>query len=222
MARPRVGKTYVSDAIRENLEEILRLRRELKHRKPRPLPRNVTWALDLTFLPGRKRPLLAILDHGSRACLLFEELHTKSAIAVARAVVSAARKYGLPKNLRTDNEANFCSLFLRTVLFLVGVHHQRSAPHCPWQNGRVERFFATFKERVLPRLADLRAWEAEPDSFQDEIDTFRLWFNHVRPHQHLDGRTPAEAWDGLESIGDRKRRKPRFFSEWEGILAGFW
>jgi transposase InsO family protein len=136
--------------------------------------------------------------------------------------VSAQPRCPSSNQTATDNEANFCSLFLRTVLFLVGVHHQRSAPHCPWQNGRVERFFATFKELALPRLADLRAWQTEPESFQDEIDTFRLWFNHVRPHQHLDGRTPAEAWNGLESIGDRKRRKPRFFSEWEGILAGFW
>ena len=45
--RETVGKTFVSDTIRENLEEILRLRRELKHRKPRPLPKNVTWFREL-------------------------------------------------------------------------------------------------------------------------------------------------------------------------------
>jgi putative transposase len=219
--RETVGKTYVANTLRRHAEEVLRLRRELKHRKPRPLPRNVIWGLDLTYLPGRRPPILAILDHGTRACLLLAELRTKSAIALVRAVVTAARKYGLPRSIRTDNEANFCSLTFRAALWLLGVRHRRTAPHCPWQNGRVEKYFATFKDRMLPRLADLRAVGPEPVSLQGELDLFRLWHNHVRPHQHLDGCRPAEAWDGIRTIAERRPRQRHLFSEWEGLLTGY-
>jgi putative transposase len=219
--RETVGKTYVANTLRRHAEEVLRLRRELKHRKPRSLPRNVAWGLDLTYLPGRRPPILAILDHGTRACLLLEELRTKSAIALVRAVVAAARRYGLPRSIRTDNEANFCSLLFRGVLWLLGVRHQRTAPHCPWQNGRVEKYFATFKDRMLPRLAELSTTDAESRSFQGDLDTFRLWYNHVRPHQHLDGRTPAEAWDGMKTTAERRPGRRRLFSDWEGLLTGY-
>ena len=219
--RETVGKTFVAEAIRRSALEILRLRREIKHRKPRPLPRNLIWGLDLTFLPGRRLPVLAILDHGTRALILFEEIRTRSAITVARAIIQAAKKYGLPRYLRTDNEPNLCALALRAALFLLGVRHQRTLPHCPWQNGRIERFFATFKKRALPRLAALREARAEPEGLQPDLDTFRLWYNHARPHQHLDGRTPAEAWDGRGSVTVRRRRRARLLCEWEGLLVGY-
>lgn len=77
-----------------------------------------SWGLDLTDLPGHRRPLLAILDHGTRACLFLQELHTKSAIALARALVHTVKRYGLPRSLRTDNEPSLCSLTFRAILWL--------------------------------------------------------------------------------------------------------
>ena len=38
------------------------------------------------------------------------------------------------------------------ALRLMGIRHQRIDPHCPWQNGRIERFFGTLK----PHLRQLR------------------------------------------------------------------
>lgn len=64
----------------------------------------------------------------------------------------------------------------------------------PWQNGRIERFFGTFKERI-------REWIAaggDTEKLYQELDVFRCWYNHIRPHQGIDGLTPSEAWDGLE------------------------
>jgi transposase InsO family protein len=219
--RESVGKTFVANAIRDHGEEILRIRRDVKHRKPRPLPRNRIWGMDLTFVPGRDKPILGILDHGARALLLLAELDDKSSLTILRHFIAAARKFGLPHSIRTDNEKCFCSLTLRAALRLLGVQHQAIAPHSPWQNGRFERLFLTFKERMLTRLAELRADGAEPESFSGELATFRLWYNHVRTHQHLDGLTPAEAWDGLRSTAERKQPRRHYFSTWEGLLTGF-
>ena len=60
----------------------------------------------------------------------------------------AIGKYGTPKFLRTDNESIFTSRLFRGALFLLGIRQQRSDPGCPWQNGRVERFFGTLKNKL--------------------------------------------------------------------------
>ena len=67
-----VGKTYVADTLRRQQYAILCVRRTLKHRVPRPIPRNLIWGMDLltkTDAHGRRHVVLAILDHASRACL---------------------------------------------------------------------------------------------------------------------------------------------------------
>lgn len=106
-------------------------------------------------------------------------------------------------------------LYFPAVLsrFMV-TRHPTSAhrPHCPWQNGRIERFFGTFKEKIQQ--------VALPNS--DTIDLallqFRIWYNHVQPHQHLYGRTPAEMWRGKPAATGRGE----YFSTWDGVLTGFY
>ena len=42
-----VSKTYVADTCRQHQYLILQARRQLKHRVPRPIPRNRIWGCDL-------------------------------------------------------------------------------------------------------------------------------------------------------------------------------
>ena len=209
-----VGKTFVASALRGRQQEILRLRQHLKHRKPRPVPRNLVWALDLTFLPDPARPraVLGLLDHGSRACLTLRELRTRTAVALLRALLDAIERFGTPRSLRTDNDPVFTSRLFRFGLFLLAIRHQRIAPFAPWQNGRIERFFGTFKDRILPWLQSAGV----ADDLAPDLAAFRAWYNHARPHHHLAGLTPALAWAGRQPGG-----KPRYFSEWNGLLTGF-
>lgn len=46
--RMTVSKSFVADVLRAQRAEIVRLRRDMKHRIPRMLPRNRVWALDLS------------------------------------------------------------------------------------------------------------------------------------------------------------------------------
>lgn len=69
------------------------------------------------------------------------------------------------------------------------VSHERTAPCAPWQNGRIERFFGTFKTAV--RFLESLGGDARSVG-QQGLDEFRVWYNHLRPHQHLEGRTPAQ------------------------------
>ena len=117
--------------------------------------------------------------------------------------------------MRTDNEAVFASWTFRLALLLLGIGHQRTDPGCPWQNGRVERFFGTLKEK-LDRLT--------VDSFEAlnaALIEFRFFYNHIRSHQNLRGSTPAEAWAGVDPFADSFKEE-YWFEAWDGLLSGYY
>jgi putative transposase len=97
---------------------------------------------------------------------------------------------------------------------LLGIRHQRTQRCAPWQNERIERLFGTFKKTFRKFLAT----SGMPPELPPVLDIFRFWYNHVRPHQHLDGRTPGEDWAGKKLWSTTE---PVFFSEWERLLAGY-
>lgn len=210
-----VGKTFVAATLRKHTLEILRLRREIKHRVPPATATNRIWGLDLTCksdASGRQRIILGLIDHGSRACLRLQHVTSKSSLSILHELVLAMRRFGIPKLIRTDNEACFTSVVLCMPLRMLGIRLQRSAPNCPWQNGRIERLFGTLKA-VLNRITVLDGHELSL-----RLAEFRCFYNHVRPHQHLAGRTPAEAWDERA----KANRRPEFVHAWDGLLSGWY
>ena len=83
-----VSETYVADTCRRHQYLIDVARRKLKHRVPRPMPRNLIWGCDLltkTDTEGQPHLALAILDHASRACLRLQRLSDKSSWTLQRA-----------------------------------------------------------------------------------------------------------------------------------------
>src|SRR5438309_5907774 len=184
--RMTVGKTFVAELVRQHRYEIEVVRRQIKNTRPRPVPRNLVRGLDLSAkatLDARTRIVLGILEHASRAALWMEALETKSSWTLISKLVEAIRRYGKPRAVRTDNEAVFTSRTFRFALLLLGMRHQRIDPGCPWQNGRVERFFGTLKAR-LDRLA-----VDSLETLNGALVEFRFFYNHVRPHQNLAGLT---------------------------------
>lgn len=216
--RMTVGKTYVSETIRKHCYEIQVLRKQIKNAKPRSVPLNWVWGMDLTGkvdVQGKLHMLLGILDHGSRALLCLRVLPDKSSWTLLGELFLAIGQYGKPRFVRTDNEAVFTSRVFRLALFLSGIRHQTTDLHCPWQNGRIERCFGTLKER-LDRLA-----VASFDALSMALTEFRFFYNHVRPHQNLQGRTPAQAWAGVNPYITRFKQE-FWFETWDGLLQGYY
>ena len=75
---------------------------------------------------------------------------------------------------------------------MLSIRHQRTEPGCPWQNGRVERFIGTVKRALRQKPLTGR------HEFDHRLIGIRQWYNHDRPHDHLQGRTPAEVWAGID------------------------
>jgi putative transposase len=195
-----VSKTYVADTCRKQQYLILAARRTLKHRVPRPMPRNRIWGYDLlvkTDTEGQPHVALAILDHASRACLRLQRLSDKSSWRLLQELMQAVKRYGRPQFVRTDNDAVLVSRLFRLGLWLLGIRHQRIEPGCPWQNGRVERFIGTVKRELA------RESVADEREMTKALQKIRTWYNHARPHDHLQGRTPAEVWAGIDVFAAR-------------------
>ena len=142
----------------------------------------------------------------------------------------------MPKSIRTDNESCVTSRLFRFGLWWLGIKHQRSALSSPWMNGRIERFFGTLKHSLDQLIVD------GCDGLNSALVDFRFFYNHVRPHQHLAGLTPAEVWGGLRwkvkpvagscAIGPANSvaaiaalppvRKEFWFEAWDGLLMGYY
>ncbi len=214
----RVGKTFVATVLREHHYEIAQLRLKWKNKVPTPLPCNHTWGIDATGKAdesGQVHAILGIVDHGSRRAISLQPLRTLTAIATLRVMLDAIELFGKPRFVRTDNASQFRSKLFRFAMAWLGIRQRFSKPGMPWMNGRVERFFGTLKERLnhlaVTDFAGLALALAE----------FKVWYNRVRPHQHLGGRTPAEAWDGIDPY-QRLPKEIRYVVGWDGLLTGFY
>jgi putative transposase len=212
-----VSKSFVSYTLRNHRYEIEILRRQLKHHPPRPVAKNHTWAIDMTGkgdTVGTVHTILGIEDHGSRALLTLQLLTHRNAWSLLGHVFLAIGQFGKPRVLRSDNDAVFRSRVFRMVMRLAGIHQQFTVPGCPWMNGRIERLFGTFKEKLDQLEVD------GATALAQLLGEFRGWYNAVRPHQHLAGRTPAEAWNGVDPYASAPK-SATWFSAWDGLLTGY-
>ncbi len=213
-----VSKTFVNETVRKFNYEIQVMRKETKNRKPKGVPKNLVWGMDLTGkidADGTAHNLLGIVEHKSRLSLDLAALKDKASVTILRTLLIAIEIYGKPKFLRTDNEPVFTSRLFRVGLWFIGISHQRIDKCCPWQNGRIERFFGTLKEK-------LNQWQVNnKEELSGALVQFRFWYNHVRPHQNLDGRTPAEVWRGAD-IFTVTPKQEYWFEAWDGLLTGFY
>ena len=158
-----------------------------------------TWHLDLTALHvhGMRFHIAALMDGFSRrlvALKVYARTPTARMMAmlVKRATVAAG---AAPRFVVTDHGTQFRRIFENALTSLGNTTVVRCRVHDFRLNGKVERFFRTMKEWA--RLT-LFAWFADRHavarSIQRRLDVFARWFNGLRPHQGIGGRTPESVW----------------------------
>ncbi|MBZ0138138.1 MAG: integrase core domain-containing protein [Planctomycetes bacterium] len=108
-----------------------------------------------------------------------------------RSLERVFRDFGLPDAIRSDNGTPFAStgtarLSRLSVWWLkLGIELQRIRPGRPQENGRHERMHRTLKaEAARPPERSMASQQARFDRWMEE-------FNFQRPHEALDGATPA-------------------------------
>jgi putative transposase len=138
---------------------------------------------------------LTVADGYSRYLLGCQALRHPSLAGTRSSFLRLFQEYGLPRIIRTDNGAPFATTALARLSQLsawwirLGVLPERIEPAHPEQNGRHERMHRTLKaETAMPPAGSLPAQ-------QRRFNTFRHEFNHDRPHEALNQRTPASLYE---------------------------
>jgi transposase InsO family protein len=162
---------------------------------------NEMWGTDTThwqLADGTGVEILNIIDDHSRYCPTSTALIVFKAADVDRCFRKAADQHGNPAALLSDNGAIFTGLargggrvIVEKTLQARGIRPVHTRPYHPQTNGKVERLHQTEKKwlRTQPTAATVR-------QLQRQLDTFRAYYNNVRPHRALGRHTPAQAYNG--------------------------
>jgi hypothetical protein len=73
------------------------------------------------------------------------------------------------------------------MLIELGIKHRYCKPYRPQTNGKVERFWRTLQEDLI-RETDFDSLK----ELKDELIQYLYYYNHQRPHQGIEGKTPAD------------------------------
>lgn len=88
--------------------------------------------------------------------------------------------------LRSDNGLVFTSRQFTRTVYQYGIKQEFIRPHCPQQNGMVERLIRTVKEQCI--------WLHNFETLDEARKVLRAWFsyyNERRPHQALGMKSPS-------------------------------
>ncbi|MCD1269056.1 IS481 family transposase [Microbacterium sp. MEC084] len=131
---------------------------------------------------------VAVDDHSRLAFaqILPDEKGTTCAAFLAAAAEFFARHGIHIREVMTDNAKNYTvSAAFQGQLAALDAKHITTRPHCPWQNGKAERFNRTMQEYW--------AYRAPYVSNQHRAEALAPWlehYNYARPHTACDGRPP--------------------------------
>ena len=155
---------------------------------------NQLWQSDLfTFLLRRHERLYvaAFLDDHSRYLVSFSMAHHQRSPLVLEALARGIAEYGAPREILTDQGRQYTawrgSTEFEAELRRHGIQHVKSRPHHPQTCGKIERFWKTMWEEFLSRTVF-----ADYEDCQRRVQLFVQHYNFQRPHQALEGLTPAD------------------------------
>jgi len=156
---------------------------------------NEVWSADYKgkFRMGNKKYCypLTIADSKSRYLFTAKAHYRENFKSVKAEFTRVFRKYGLPRQIHTDNGSPFGSTpsiqrFTKLSYWFIdlGIMPVFSDPAHPEQNGRHERMHRDLKAAcAAPPAFDLRAQQRSLNSFVRE-------YNNIRPHEALGMDTP--------------------------------
>ena len=159
---------------------------------------NDQWHMDWSHDPLSKKQLLAIIDDKSRFIVYAGLFESASAEHTALGLKKAILTYGNPKEIVTDNGSHFKNMHTKKVpcepVKIIeeeyGIKHIFIRAHHPQSNGKIERWFGSYKNefKVMnhPKVYDMY--------------TYVTFYNFERIHQSLGYETPAQVYLGVKRM----------------------
>lgn len=150
---------------------------------------NERWAMDFmsdSLYDGRRFRLLTLVDTATRECPAIEvgqSLTGQQGVTVLNRVKGVR---GVPNVIAVDTGPEFISKALDAWAHENGVRLEFSRPGTPTDNPYIEAFNGRVRDECLSQH-----WFASLEDARHIIETWRLDYNHDRPHGALGNRTPA-------------------------------
>ena len=170
-----------------------------KKQKPRKWVRfempnpNDMWHTDSTYDPFSQKQLIVYIDDRTRLITshgIFSRATAENSVALLKTGIAS---YGKPKSIMTDHGsqyyANKGDPFIQNTMFRItldtlGIKHYVARVNRPQTNGKVERFFLTYKTEFVTGTFS-------------SITDFITHYNCARPHMSLNYLTPKQVWNEL-------------------------
>ena len=168
-------------------------RKWVRYELPNP---NDLWHTDWSYDPFTGKNLSVYIDDRTRLITSFGIFQRATADITVALLRSGIAEYGKPKAVMTDHgpqyyanrpEAKQENTQFRKALDILGIKHYLARVNRPQTNGKVERFFLTYKT------------EYATGTFTSLKD-FITHYNEIRPHMSLNYKTPAAVWQELTSV----------------------
>ncbi len=152
---------------------------------------NQVWCSDITYIPVQHGflYLVAIMDWATRKVLSWRLSNTMDASFCVDALAEALAKHGKPQIFNTDQGSQFTSLTFTGALREAGVAISMDGRGRCMDNIFIERLWRSLKYEAV-YLHELT------DGFVAErvIGDWLTFYNELRPHSSLGGKTPAEIY----------------------------
>lgn len=160
--------------------------KQIKYIKYEWSENNALWHTDWTTCPFTGKQLIAFIDDHSRFILHAEYFENATVENTILAFQNAINKYGKPLNILSDNGSQFTNTHNRgdpehkftNFCIKNNIKHILGRIHHPQTNGKIERWFGTYK--------------AELTDYYKNLEEFVYYYNHKRPHQSLEYGVPAD------------------------------
>jgi transposase InsO family protein len=145
------------------------------------------WQLD-AYQDEDNNWMLPVIDDCSRYCFGIHKMESQTTLEVINFLEQLFKIHGVPRELLTDNGVEFGGTSRNSEFDnwckQKGIKHIRSRIHKPTTAGKVERHHQTTQREI--------------DFCRGDLELFRYRYNHIRPHQSLNMKTPAEVYFDLQ------------------------
>jgi transposase InsO family protein len=159
---------------------------------------NELWQSDVThwkLADDSEVEIINFIDDHSRLLAASHVVRTATAHTALATFHAAARTYGFPAALLTDNGCVYTAAHrngrqaLESELLALGIVFKHSRPYHPQTCGKVERFHQTLKLFLAKQPAAHTI-----AALQRQVDRFTAIYNDTRPHRSLSRRTPRQVY----------------------------
>ena len=189
----QIEKVLVRNGLVEPNIKKQKPRKWVRYELPNP---NDLWHTDWSFDPFTNQNISVYIDDRTRLITSYGVFKRQTAENSLALLHSGIAECGKPKAVMTDHGSQYYAnhpnaeqenTLFGATLNILGIKHCLARVNRPQTNGKVERFFRTYKE------------EYATGTFSSLGDYIKH-YNEVRLHMSLHYKTPKEVWDDLINV----------------------